>query len=114
MPFPDMSISRPVGASDHFVDELKSHVLGLKAGIKADETFVCEYVHGYEVIRIFNVGVQGRDMVRMVGIDKAEQVCYLLAPVATLTLLFRVSKKPAETGTASPRREYGFVVEASE
>jgi len=100
---------KPYHPSEDFVDSIGEQVSRMRARLKPDEDFIGEYVNGTETITITQVGTGGRDTVRLMGFDQLQRPCYIFAHVATVKILFRISKITAE----HPKRQYGFTIDST-
>jgi hypothetical protein len=95
--------------SDELADILRDRAQAIRASLKPDEDFVCEYFTGGEVITVIRVGRATRETVRLIGFDALQRECEIVAHVSRISLLFRISKK-----TTPNNRSYGFTVDSNQ
>ena len=103
----EMPEMKPFNPSEAFVEGISEQVRRLRMKIAQDEDFIGEVVFGSDLILISHIGVAGRDTVRLIGLDGEKRECHLLAHIASVNILFRISK----TTVPQEKRRYGFVVD---
>ena len=100
---------KPFNPSEDFVESISEQVDKMRARLTPDEDFVGEYLNGTETITITHIGTGGRETVRLIGFDVNQRPCYIFAHVASVKILFRISKITAE----HPKPKYGFTVDSA-